>query len=287
VEEALQRLDQLTQEECRMAAAEILEIARGIDDKVMAVDGKVVDVGDRVKGVGDSIKDVGDKVRDVGDKVRDVGAKVEDLDERVQGVNVKVEAIDDNVRTVDSKVQGVDHKVGEVIQGELYLHRRQQDLTSTFYLLGVKETGVALRQVVNQVTDLNRSSSSNLITADHESLTLFQEMSYARTSENGSLHPTRLSITTPRPVLITMVLPDGAPKATRLQFGKQLGPCYGFTENVRILSPIWDLSTAKCCCIDSWIWEEYSQVRRPCSLAPNRTYVIDKLRNHPRYQTIV
>jgi hypothetical protein len=35
----------------------------------------------------------------------------------------------------------------------------------------VKETGVAIQQVVNQVTDLSRPSSSNLITADHESLT--------------------------------------------------------------------------------------------------------------------
>ncbi|KAI9461937.1 hypothetical protein BJY52DRAFT_1222141 [Lactarius psammicola] len=84
VEDALQRLDQLTQEEARMAAAEALTIAHSIDDKV---------------------------------------------------------------RSVDSKVQGVDHKVG------------------------VKETGVAIQQVANQVTDLNRSSSSSLNTTDHESLT--------------------------------------------------------------------------------------------------------------------
>lgn len=112
MEDALQRLDQLIQEECRMAAAEVLEIARGIDNKVMAVD---------------------DKVKDVRDKVRDVGDKVEELDERMQGVNVKLEAIDDKVQTVDSKVQGVDHKVGSVIQGGLYLHRRHQDLSSTLY----------------------------------------------------------------------------------------------------------------------------------------------------------
>jgi methyl-accepting chemotaxis protein len=108
VEEALQRLDQLTQEECRMAAAEVLEIARGIDDKVTAVDEKVFDVGD--------------KVRDVGDMVKGVDDKVEDLYESVQGINIKVGTIDDNVRTVGSKVQGVEHKVGEVIQGELYWH---------------------------------------------------------------------------------------------------------------------------------------------------------------------
>src|SRR6266702_1098819 len=40
-----------------------------------------------------------------------------------------------------------------------------------FTRLGVKETGVAIQQVVNQVSDLNRSWSSNLITADHETLT--------------------------------------------------------------------------------------------------------------------
>ena len=47
VEDALQRLDKLTQEEARMAAAESLMIARGIDDKVKDVDEilKVVDGG--------------------------------------------------------------------------------------------------------------------------------------------------------------------------------------------------------------------------------------------------
>jgi pyruvate-formate lyase len=41
IEDSLQRLDGLTQEEARMAAAEILKIARGIDDKVKTVSGKV------------------------------------------------------------------------------------------------------------------------------------------------------------------------------------------------------------------------------------------------------
>lgn len=44
MEDALERLDKLTQEEARMAAAEALKIARGIDVKV---DG----VGDKVKAV--------------------------------------------------------------------------------------------------------------------------------------------------------------------------------------------------------------------------------------------
>ena len=108
VEDALQRLEQLTQEECRMAAVETLMIARGIDDKVQAV-------GDKVTGVGD-------KVREVVEKVEEVDEKVEGVDERVQGVNIKVEGIDNQVRIVSGKVQSVDQKVGSVIQGEFYLH---------------------------------------------------------------------------------------------------------------------------------------------------------------------
>ena len=71
VEESLQQLNQLTQE-CRMAAAGVLEIARDIDDRVMAVDLKVADVGD--------------KVRDVVDKDK----TVEDFNEGVQGVNMSI-----------------------------------------------------------------------------------------------------------------------------------------------------------------------------------------------------
>ena len=55
VEDALQRLDKLTQEEARMAAAETLEIAHGIDDKVKNVD-------ERLEVVDGGVKDVDYKV---------------------------------------------------------------------------------------------------------------------------------------------------------------------------------------------------------------------------------
>ncbi len=51
IEEALQKLDNLTQEEARMAAAEGLKITRSIGDKVQGVDNKVRGVDERVKGV--------------------------------------------------------------------------------------------------------------------------------------------------------------------------------------------------------------------------------------------
>jgi len=55
IEDALQRLEKLTQEEARMATAEGLKVTHGIDNKVE-------DVGDKVKGVDNRVKDVGDKV---------------------------------------------------------------------------------------------------------------------------------------------------------------------------------------------------------------------------------
>ena len=51
IEDALLRLDKLTQEEARMAAAEALKIARGIDNKVNDVDDKVEGVDHKVGSV--------------------------------------------------------------------------------------------------------------------------------------------------------------------------------------------------------------------------------------------
>ena len=103
VEDALQRLDTLTQEEARMAAAEALTITRSIDDNVKGVD-------ERLEGVDE--------------RVQSVDMKVEGIDDKVLSVDGKVQGVDDKVLSVDTKVQGVDKKVGSVIQGELYFHSR-------------------------------------------------------------------------------------------------------------------------------------------------------------------
>jgi hypothetical protein len=55
------------------------------------------------------------------------------------------------------------------------------------------------------------------------------------------------------------VLQRGAPKGTPWQIGKHLAPCYGFMENVLIPSPSVLMATNDSW-IDSWLWEEYSQV---------------------------
>ena len=79
LEDALKKLDSLTQEEARMANVEVLRLAHSIRDGVEVVDGKVEEVGDKVG-------DVGDKVGDVGNKVRDVGKRVQCVDDKVQVV---------------------------------------------------------------------------------------------------------------------------------------------------------------------------------------------------------
>ena len=62
IEDALKRLDRLTQEEALMAAAQILILTHTIDHKVTDVGHKVTDVGNNVTGVGSKLNDVDDKV---------------------------------------------------------------------------------------------------------------------------------------------------------------------------------------------------------------------------------
>jgi tetrahydromethanopterin S-methyltransferase subunit G len=72
VENALQRLDKLTQEEVRMAVAEALTISRDIDD---------------------TVKDVGKRLEGVDEKVRGVDGRVKDVDHTMKGVDSKVVSV--------------------------------------------------------------------------------------------------------------------------------------------------------------------------------------------------
>jgi hypothetical protein len=67
IEDALERLDKLTQEEARMATAEGLKATHSIDNKVE-------DVGDKVKGVDSKIHGVHVRVKDIGDQI--AGAQI-------------------------------------------------------------------------------------------------------------------------------------------------------------------------------------------------------------------
>jgi hypothetical protein len=79
IEDALKRLEKLTNEEVRMATAQVLKVTHTVDDRVRVVDNKVLDVDNKVAGVDD---------------------RVARVDERVVGVDDHVKAIDDKVAVV-------------------------------------------------------------------------------------------------------------------------------------------------------------------------------------------
>jgi predicted nucleic acid-binding Zn-ribbon protein len=83
MEDALKRLDKLTQEEARMVVAENLKATRAVDE--------------RVKGIANTMTA---------------------MDNRVAGMDGQVASIDARVASVNDRVKVVDEKVGEIIHGE-------------------------------------------------------------------------------------------------------------------------------------------------------------------------
>ena len=121
VEDSLQRLDRLTQEGARMAAAEALKIAQGIEGKVTAMDNGV-----------------------------------DNVDRMVQAVLEKAEDIDDQLHGVNDEVQNINNKVSTVIEGEIS-GSASSVVFRPFAGLDGKEIKAALQQLVDQVSDINRS----------------------------------------------------------------------------------------------------------------------------------
>ncbi|KAI9455344.1 hypothetical protein BJY52DRAFT_1224688 [Lactarius psammicola] len=56
IEDALKRLDKLTQEEVRVVTAQLLKTTHSVDDKVTKIDDEVRGVVDKVKDINDSVK---------------------------------------------------------------------------------------------------------------------------------------------------------------------------------------------------------------------------------------
>jgi hypothetical protein len=71
MEVALGQLDQLTQEEVRMAAAQSLKTTHEVYNKVQVVDGKVQSIDDHVQQVDDKVVGVDNRVQQVADEVDD------------------------------------------------------------------------------------------------------------------------------------------------------------------------------------------------------------------------
>jgi hypothetical protein len=88
LEDGLQKLDKMTNEEARMAGAEVLRLAHKIDEGVKGVDNKV-------QGVRNQVKAVDEKVQGVNKDLHVVGVQVQDIDKNVKIVEEKVQVVID------------------------------------------------------------------------------------------------------------------------------------------------------------------------------------------------
>ena len=69
IEDALSRLDRLTQEEVKMATAQVLKVAHRVEHGVETMGGQVMGVGSQVTGLSNQVASIDKKVKDVDDKV--------------------------------------------------------------------------------------------------------------------------------------------------------------------------------------------------------------------------
>ena len=132
IEDSLKRLDKLTQEEARMATAQVLKATHNIDEGVRRVTDKVVGVDDRVASVNERVVSVDRKVTGIDEKMVTV-------DDRVASVDTKVEVVDDRVVGVDERVRTVDDKVAMVIEGAQIIFSQSPD--AVIYSLSTRRKG--------------------------------------------------------------------------------------------------------------------------------------------------
>jgi hypothetical protein len=94
IEDALKRLDRLTQEEARMASAQLLKITNAIDSEVREIADNVLFIDDRVAGVDERVVGVDERLAGVDERVVGVGELVTGVDDRVAGVDERVDRME-------------------------------------------------------------------------------------------------------------------------------------------------------------------------------------------------
>ena len=102
IEDGLKRLDKLTQEEARMAAAQNLKVTHTVAGTVEAIDNKVDDVDDRVANVSDQVAGIDDRVAGVSDQVAGVDDRVAGVSDQLAGVDDRVQQMADQVKRMPS-----------------------------------------------------------------------------------------------------------------------------------------------------------------------------------------
>lgn len=138
IEDALLRLDKLTQEEARMATVESLKATHNVDG--------------RVKVVHDEVTVVKEKVTVVDGKVMAVSDQVTAVDDKVMGVSSKVKIMHDSVKRFDDRMRDVGDQVIHGMGKYPLVYPRRPEF---WMWLGVE----TIRQIANDlgVLPINRS----------------------------------------------------------------------------------------------------------------------------------
>ena len=188
MEDALKKLDKLTQDEVGMAVAQNLrathivdERVRGVATMVVAIDEMVAGVDDRVSGVDDRVAGVDDRVAGVADKVASIDDRAAGIDGKVASIDGRVANVDDNVKGVDARVAGVDdrvkvvdEKVAELIHGAEITNSQAWETSNLNRSDGMEERQV-LKQIADVVDQEKRSSSPDLISTDYRASRIISE----------------------------------------------------------------------------------------------------------------
>ena len=165
LDDALKRLDKLTQEEARMAVAQNLkathtvdERVRGVANTVVAIDNRVADVNNRVAHVDDRVARVDDTMARVDDKVARVDDTVARVDDNVKRIDARVAIVDDSVKVVDDKITEVIHGAQVIFsQTSEIIHLSPSDGKEAKQV--IKEANQVIKQTANDVDLVKRSSS--------------------------------------------------------------------------------------------------------------------------------
>ena len=206
IEDAVQKLDALTQEEARIASAELMKITHGMDSKVMGVDDRVKRVDERVQDVSGDLQDVGDKVEEIDGKVQGLGSGVKDIGKSVQGVDDRVQNVGDEVHVVKDKVEDIGDSVQDV--------------------------GDKVKCLDHKLDHVNSSSSYNFPAFHSEHLHPIQGTSSEIIFYDGFrllIHP---SIITLLAKYTNKVQPNGSLMEVSSNNGNPLARSCGYTENV-------------------------------------------------------
>jgi archaellum component FlaC len=194
MEDALKRLDRLTQEEARMAAAQNLKATHSVDERVKGV-------VDTVEAIDDKVADVDDRVVDVSEQVADISEQVTGVDDRVAGVSEQVTGVDDRVASIKEKVVTVDDRVKEMAGDVDEIRRLSFNLTSTDHVVLLILSGDQLRESTHEwLSPPDPSTNHNIACDTHHKKTaawFFQGRIYQEWKETGSLlwiHGKRLSV---------------------------------------------------------------------------------------------